>query len=147
MGLDMYLTTSDESNCVAYWRKANAIHRWFDSQKDGGLEDCETMKVSKDMLKDLKGICDNIIEELKKEVPDLATFFSEEWMQKNWSTWKPSQALADFCSNVLPTQAGFFFGSTDYDISYFIDIRDTCEKIDKVLKEHPRCKFKYHAWW
>lgn len=147
MGLDMYLT-NDKDEDVAYWRKANAIHRWFDSHKDGGLEDCEKMEVSRDMLQELKQTCDTIIEHLKGELPtDIETFFSEEFMQNNWDTWKPSTTLAKYCASVLPTQSGFFFGNTEYNLAYFSDVKDTSNQIEKVLKEHPNCKFKYHAWW
>jgi hypothetical protein len=35
----------------------------------------------------------------------------------------------------LPTQAGFFFGGTEYDESYFEGIQDTIEILQKVLEE------------
>ncbi len=148
MGLDMYLEDS-KGNEVAYWRKANAVHRWFDNQKKGGLEDCEKMEVSKEMLNGLKQICDGIIERLKKEVPSLETFFNDtEWINKNWDTWCPSLELTKHCAEVLPTQSGFFFGSTEYGVGYFLNVKETSDQIGKVLTEHPNAeKFKYHAWW
>jgi hypothetical protein len=35
----------------------------------------------------------------------------------------------------LPTQAGFFFGGTEYDESYFEGIQDTINILQKVLEE------------
>ena len=147
MGLDMYLEDG-KGHELAYWRKANAVHRWFNNQKEGGLEDCERMEVSKEMLNDLKQVCDGIIEKLKQEVPSLETFFNDnEWIEKNWEAWRPSLELTKHCAEVLPTQSGFFFGSTEYGVGYFLDVKNTSDQISKVLTEHPRCKFKYHAWW
>lgn len=40
--------------------------------------------------------------------------------------------LAD---SALPTQAGFFFGSTDYDKYYFQDVGIVRSKMQKILKE------------
>ena len=36
---------------------------------------------------------------------------------------------------LLPTQGGFFFGSTEYDQWYYADVKDTIEIIEKVLAE------------
>lgn len=47
MGLDMYLTCraksgSSEHELLAYWRKANHIHGWFErNATDGCIENCE----------------------------------------------------------------------------------------------------------
>ena len=32
--------------CVAYWRKANAIHKWF-CDLDGGRDECQNIYVNK----------------------------------------------------------------------------------------------------
>ena len=60
MGLDMYLekrrkNTNDELQHVIYWRKANAIHNYFDSLADG-LENLQCYDVSFEDIKELKSI-------------------------------------------------------------------------------------------
>ena len=40
---------------------------------------------------------------------------------------------ATVAERLLPTQGGFFFGSTDYDEYYIEDLKRTIEIIDNVL--------------
>jgi hypothetical protein len=42
-----------------------------------------------------------------------------------------NHTLAD---ELLPTQSGFFFGSTDYDEWYYHDVRDCLKQMKKLLK-------------
>jgi len=90
---------------VLYWRKANAIHRWFVENVQDGEDDCGRYCVSPDKLKELRDECKAAL-----EAPD------------------PSE--------ILPTQSGFFFGSTEYDDYYAEDLRHTIAGIDKVLERH-----------
>lgn len=117
MGLDMYLTghaypddKKDEYDMqidvvictIGYWRKANAIHKWFVDNVQDKVDDCKEYRVTRDKLEQLKKICSEVIEEKD-----------------------PSK---------LPTQSGFFFGSTSYDECYYQDLHDTIEYCDKALK-------------
>lgn len=43
---------------VAYWRKANAVHRWFVENVQGGEDDCRLYDVSFDQLKALLSLCE-----------------------------------------------------------------------------------------
>ena len=90
---------------VCYWRKANAIHRWFVDNVQGGIDDCGEYAVSAEQLQDLVNIC--------KEVKDDLSLAPE----------------------LLPTQEGFFFGETDYGNSYKEDLEDTIDNLTKVLEE------------
>ena len=89
---------------VGYWRKVNAIHRWFVEKFADGVDECQDIYVDKDDLKELISICRKIIA-------------------------KP--ALAD---ELIPTQPGFFFGSTEYDEWYFKDLEYTVEMLEPVVK-------------
>ena len=51
---------------------------------------------------------------------------------------------------LLPTQDGFFFGSTEYDEWYFNDLQYTVNHIDNVLdmmEDRDFGKMYYFAWW
>lgn len=49
---------------------------------------------------------------------------------------------------VLPTQAGFFFGGTQYDEWYFRDIEQELEDFTKILNEwDDHARYAYWAWW
>ena len=59
------------------------------------------------------------------------------------------KVLADhsLASSLLPTQSGFFFGSTEYDEYYFGEIERTIEIIEPVLKfaKH-KLEIEDHVW-
>ena len=68
MGLDMYL--EEEINItnkkrmvttIMYWRKANAIHKWFVDNTANGIDDCKRTYVSMEQLKELYEICKKVI--------------------------------------------------------------------------------------
>lgn len=42
--------------CVAYWRKANAIHKWF-CDLDGGRDECQPIYVTRENLVALAELC------------------------------------------------------------------------------------------
>lgn len=102
---------------VGYWRKANAIHKWFVDNVQEGKDDCGDYEVSREDLLRLLNICEEI--------------------QKN------TKAALDH----LPTQEGFFFGDTGYGEDYLYDIKKTIEIINKCLKLPKEWGFEYHSSW
>lgn len=55
----------------------------------------------------------------------------------------------DKASFLLPTQAGLFFGSTDYDDLYFDDVQNVKEKFEEVLADFNMDEdiLIMHCWW
>jgi hypothetical protein len=104
---------------VGYWRKANAIHRWFVEHVQNGEDDCREYYVYEETLRELLEVCLDVLQE-----PEAA-------------------------SDLLPSQDGFFFGSTGYDEYYFEDVRRTVEIIEKVLKttNFDIQTLEYHSSW
>lgn len=155
MGLDMYLTTNSRkltkevhrtepygeyitpyyrrSGTVLYWRKANAIHKWFVDNVQNGNDDCGDYEVYWEQLMELKGICKRIVEECPLIDGKVRT--GDSW---NGAEWVPQYEDGKVMSNVelaeeiLPSQSGFFFGSTDYDQWYYDDIRWTYEQLSVI---------------
>ena len=106
MGLDMYLSRRPKnSEDVGYWRKANAIHKWFVDNVQDGVDNCAEYVVYKSQLELLRDTCKRVLED---------------------------HSLAE---ELLPTESGFFFGSTEYNKWYFDDLETTVDIIDKVLAE------------
>jgi len=124
MGLDMYLhrkINGEEIELVAYWRKANQIHKWFDDHIEGGVENVTEYPVTKEL-----------IQELLETTKDALYAFER----------------GKDPSKYLPTQSGFFFGSTDYDEWYKQDLESTIEQLTKVLEEWDSEKvYSYYVWW
>lgn len=96
---------------VGYWRKANAIHKWFVENVQDGVDDCEIYIVEKEALETLLDVCKTVLDAQHKD------------------------EFESIAMQLLPTQDGFFFGGTDYDNWYIADIEDTINIIEKVLAE------------
>ena len=121
---------------VGCWRKANAIHKWFVDNVQYGNDDCGTYEVSKEQLEELLSVCNIIKEKCVLQEGTITNGYRYENGNKI-----PMFEMGEYIVNpevadkLLPTQDGFFFGSTDYDQWYMEDIKDTIEILTKVLKE------------
>ena len=100
---------------LMYWRKANAIHKFFVDNAAGGIDDCQPVQVTIEVLKDLVDRCEKI---LQGEVDDEGVLID------------PTTAM-----ELLPTQSGFFFGYTDYDDWYIDNLKETVKAL-KPIVEH-----------
>lgn len=112
------LDTTEVKLEAAYWRKANQIHKWFVDNVQEGEDDCGHYYVSREKLGELRALCMRI------------------------------QGNHELASQLLPSQAGFFFGSVDYDEGYFRDIEDTIAQINACLEAfNEDWNFEYHSSW
>jgi hypothetical protein len=108
---------------VGYWRKANQIHQWFVDNCQNGVDDCGEYYVTVNQLEQLVDIC-------KKVLAD------------------PSKA-----DKLLPTQGGFFFGSTDYNEWYIQDLQNTIDQLTPLIEAPtdenglPFFDYYYHSSW
>jgi len=89
---------------VLYWNKANHIHNWFVREVQGGKDDCGTYRVSREKLRELGEVCQRVAE-------------------------SGDPTCAD---KYLPTGAGFFFGTTDYDEYYFESTDRTARRLAEL---------------
>lgn len=90
---------------VAYWRKANAIHKWFVENVQDGKDECQKSYVSTEQLQSLIAVCKDVLADNKK------------------------------AASLLPTTSGFFFGSTQYDEGYYEDLENTVKQLERILKD------------
>lgn len=151
MGLDMFLSKVKKEE-IAYWRKANAIHAWFERNcADGELENCQEYVVTKENLEKLKQDCETVLNSSKlvyKTVP----VREYNYDKRDYVTVERTMNLLEDSSvaeELLPTQSGFFFGSTFYDKWYVEDLKETVEKINNILKDENLDEYTmvYSAWW
>ena len=98
-----------------YWRKANQIHKWFVENVQYGQNICAYYYLEREELESLKKACEDVLKN-----PDLA-------------------------DKILPTQEGFFFGSTKYDKWYFKNLEFTINEINRLLDEDKYEEYMYHA--
>ena len=106
-----------------YWRKANAIHKWFVDNVQDGIDECQESLIEPEKLYELRDICKTVLEDR-------------------------SQA-----ATLLPSQSGFFFGGTEYDENYFDDVKCTLKWLNDLLvknafsDDHKKWDFYYQASW
>lgn len=147
MGLDMYLTAKryiydfdDEGKALreqlesfkvngmevkelsyraGYWRKANAIHKWFVDNVQEGSDNCGEYLVTTEQLEKLLELVNEVLHNRDK------------------------------ADDLLPTHNGFFFGSLIYDEGYFDDLIQTKAIIENVLSIEDICKYDiyYSSSW
>lgn len=140
MGLDQYLMTEDGKE-VLYWRKENAIHHYMVEvavNKDQVKTDnCTDFYIKRSDIKDLRDICWKLFE-LSTHLIDV----------ENWEDYvEAKREFSETAQKLLPTQDGFFFGSTEYDSIYIQNLFYTARKLDKILSEYSDSKFIYYAWY
>lgn len=177
MGLDMYLykrtyvgendvdvlTKNDESKPlhfknvsyiieqVMYWRKANAIHRWFVKNIQNDKDDCGTYPCYVEDLEELLNVCKKALE-FKDEM--LSLLEKIRTYDENALTNDEKERLDSILKSlneIFPTQSGFFFGSTEYDEWYFQDLEYTVKTLEEIIKEWNEhdgwSSFEYHSSW
>ena len=88
---------------LMYWRKANAIHKWFVDNVQGGKDDCKEYLVSIDDLKQLLSVVNSVLQ---------------------------NRSLAE---KLLPPCDGFFFGATEIDAWYWNELENTRDMINELL--------------
>lgn len=101
---------------AGYWRKSNQIHNWFVEAVQNGNDDCGTYYVSPEQLADLLDLVNQVLADHSK------------------------------AGELLPTQSGFFFGSTEYDKWYFGDLEETKKILTEALAD-PNAAFEYSSSW
>lgn len=115
---------------VAYWRKANHIHKFF-VDLSGEEDNCQDIDVGRDDLIELLSRCKRLLE----------------------SRYNPAETNTVNPAEILPTEKGFFFGSTDYGEYYYSDLEQTVEVLEKVLNHSAipegdySWSFVYRASW
>lgn len=122
---------------VAYWRKFNALHKWFVDNIQDGVDDCSYHReVTEENLKEIIGICKTILDTVVLEDGKVINGYT-------WSNGKEEPNYEDgkyvvnseVCESLLPTKNGFFFGGTEYDQWYISDVENTYKTLSKVLEE------------
>ena len=116
---------------AGYWRKANHIHKWFVDNVQSGEDDCGIYYVEREKLKELLELCRNVLKVAKTKKTKEGIVITN-----------PKEV-----AELLPTQEGFFFGSTDYDGQYLEDVKRTIEIIKRCFELPDDYGFKYHSSW
>lgn len=109
---------------VAYFRKVNFLLPFF-----GYEENCSDIEISKEQVENLINTCEHILSSKKSGLDE--------------------DTLTELVQNTLPTEGGFFFGSTEYDEWYFKDVEYVLKQFTNVLNETDweNETLYMHCWW
>lgn len=112
--------------------------------KDAAKKDLTFDELSK-MVNDFRTFAYRQSDAYFRKVNFIYRYFSDKLEDEAcYCTYNDLEELVERCNKVLqdhdlaeellPTQSGFFFGSTDYDKWYFDDVKDCKKQISKLLK-------------
>ncbi len=134
---------------VGYWRKANAIHKWFVENCQDGVDECQYSYVDREELTELKTLCEKVIAGIELVDGNILESTSYEAGKPPTKNFEKGQVIKDpsVAIEALPSTSGFFFGGTDYDEFYIQDLKDTAEIIDRCLALPKDWDFEYHSSW
>ncbi len=144
------------SEDAGYWRKANQIHRWFVENVQDGNDDCQAYTVSREQLQELLELVNKVLDAsklVKGKVKNGETLQTD--LQGN-SYWQPDYEDGEYIEDLtvakelLPTQAGFFFGGTDYDQWYINDLKETKRILTAALSKKDdtyHSDYQYQSSW
>lgn len=133
---------------AGYWRKANAIHRWFVENVQAGQDDCKRYYVSREKLAQLLDTVDAVLASC--ELVDGTLHNGTKYENGNATPiLEPGKIVKDprLAQALLPTTSGFFFGSTDYDQYYVEDLRQTQRILTEALAADDTADFYYESSW
>ena len=153
---------------VGYWRKENAIHKFFVDTLQDGKDECKESYCGKETLEELRNRCVRILNSIDGVVIRVAKKnvgkFKEEnqyWTSQGKTPYIqrvklhfPGEDLDEFektvnklnyyhslsgpqrkvAEKLLPTQDGFFFGSTEYNGWYLQGLVKTIKMIGRALE-------------
>ena len=132
MGLDIYFQKGNKRDNyenaeeLAYFRKANFLVEFFTAQYGYDEEEynCKNFPVDRIMIDDLKERCQEVLADHNK------------------------------ADELLPSCEGFFYGSSDYDDSYFRQVEQCLGVCDKLLAEIDAIEasggddeITFYIWW
>lgn len=103
---------------VMYWRKFNALHKWFVDNIQEGVDDCKESFVDES---DLKMLLETLTYVLENK---------------------------DTAETILPTAQGFYFGNDEMDDNYWNYVKSTIIQLKDLLEEDNKgASFYYRSSW
>ncbi len=119
------------------WRKANAVHAFFDAHIAGGVANCTEHPVKRETLARLLERCERVIAASELVAGPVANGYTLNANGTRSYNVVPGLVVADpsIATALLPTADGYFFGSTDYDEVYLADIVATRDLLSAELSE------------
>lgn len=142
---------------IGYFRKFNALHNYIVQHYTDGEDNCREVYLEKENIIEMKDICEGISKAYLEMIA--AKKYSDEAKELELSDAEQvaaernfedlNTALLNLAETLLPTAAGFFFGSTMYDEWYFSDVLDAADLFKLILDtvDFEKWHISYQASW
>ena len=147
-----YSKNSTIFETVASWSKANHIHAWLVNNIQNNNDNCSYYFVTEDDFFALKKICEKVLTlnpyQLDKD-SYLFYYSADDLIDASIIIKEIYIQLKTELNEILPTKNGLCFGPNDYALSYFLNVKDTLEIVNKILDEANFEKevYLYHSSW
>lgn len=141
---------SEITEQAGYWRKANAIHKWFVDNVQNGVDDCGEYRVDREQLQELLDVVNRVMDSTELVDGQVSHGYTYKADGTKEHILKPGKVLSNpaVAQEHLPVQEGFFFGGTDYDEWYWRDLVDTKAILEEALaEENVWVSYYYHSSW
>lgn len=133
MGLDIsFYKIQRKGKELSYFRKVNLLVKFFNDKMveycEGTILDGLDIPIDKEWCEELLEKCNKIVDKYN----ELKTSYTPNTDKNNDKLFESEEAndlFAKYASETLPTMAGFFYGSTNYDKWYFDDVKDVIEHL------------------
>lgn len=137
---------------VADWTKANQIHNWFVNNIQNGVDNCSYYFVTEDNLLDLKEVCEKVLtlNPYTLDKDSYLLYYSANALIDNGIITKENYTkLETELNEILPPKHGLCFGPDDYALSYFLNVKETLEMLNKILDnaDFEEEVYLYHSSW
>lgn len=145
---------------VCYWRKFNALHKYF--REHFGNEDndnCVDMYMTISDIKELVERLKDLLSKVKLIDGKVSNGYTYDDDGNRVHSYVDGKVVdkPEVCAEILPTEAGFFFGNLEYDEWYYSDVEKTVEALEKLVSEHDKLvgegfsdydiAYYYRAWY
>lgn len=117
---------------LMYWRKANQIHNWFVQNCQNGVDDCGRYAITVTDLIKLKELCEKILTMTENRKAMRYTSFCAQKKEEVDVRFLTLEGV-EYAIEHLPSRSGFFFGNTEYDDYYVLELENTVEQINDTL--------------
>lgn len=133
MGLDIdFCKVKQKRKELSYFRKVNFLVKFFNDKiiefGSGPVIDGLDIPITKEWCEELLEKCNKVVDKYN----ELKASYTPDINDDNTTLFESQEAndlFAKFASETLPTMAGFFYGSTDYDKWYLDDVKDVIEHL------------------
>ena len=133
MGLDIdFLKVRQRRKELSYFRKVNFLVKFFNDKVlewwEGTILDGLDVPINKEWCEELLEKCNKVVDKYN-ELKASYTPNTDEYNTELFESQEANDLFAKFAAETLPTMAGFFYGSTDYDKWYLDDVKDVIEHL------------------